>query len=152
MTLVQLIRIIESVASKQPAINMIVRSDVFRINSAPSMKYGTFVWTQGQHSTTVEGLITYSFTFFYVDRLLDNLNNQVEIQSVGVEVLGNIIRNLEDFNIGVADYTLQPFNQRFTDECAGVFANVKLTTTATSLCAETFEDFNLDFNEDFLIY
>lgn len=152
MTLLQVINIIEAVASKQPAVNMIVQNDVFRINSVPSLKYGVFAWTQGQHNSTVEGLVTFNFTFFYVDRLLDNLNNQIEIQSVGVEVLGNIIRTLEDFDIGVEGYTIQPFNQRFTDECAGVFANVRLTTTATYLCAETFADFNLDFNEDFLIY
>lgn len=141
MTLAQLISTIEMVASQQPAVNMIVRNDVFRINSAPSLKYGVFAWTQGQHSGNVAtGLTSYSFSLFYVDRLKDDNSNQVEVQSVGCEVLGNILRSLESYDIEVESYTLQTFNQRFTDQCAGVFANVTMTIPALSMCGEQYND------------
>ena len=153
MTLSQLINLMENVAKQQPSINMIVQNDVYRINSAPSLKYGVFAWTQGQHTGSINGMMTHNFTLFCVDRLTEDQSNQIEIQSVGCEVLGNILRTLsEEFDVEVANYTMQTFNQQFTDECAGVFCNVALSTLPTSICPETYEDYNSDFNKDFLMY
>jgi hypothetical protein len=147
MTLAQVIDIFEKVAMQQPSINMIVRNDVFRINTSPSLKYGVFAWTQGQHSGSIAGMISYAFSFFYVDRLKEDLSNQVEVQSVGCETIGNILRALEEYDIEVGSYTMQTFNQRFTDECAGVFCNVTLSVPQVSACPETYGE-----RTDFLIY
>lgn len=147
MTLAQVIDIFEKVAMQQPSINMIVRNDVFRINSSPSLKYGIFSWTQGQHSGSIAGMTSYAFSFFYVDRLKDDLSNQVEVQSAGCETIGNILRALEEYDIEVGNYTMQTFNQRFTDECAGVFCNVTLSVPQVSACPETYGE-----RTDFLIY
>ena len=140
MTLAQLIRLIEGVAMQQPSIKMIVQNDVYRINSAPSLKYGVFAWTQGQHSGSINGMTTFSFTFFYVDRLTEDQSNQIEIQSVGCETLGNILRALDENDVEVASYTMQTFNQRFTDECAGVFCNVSLSVLPTLTCPEIYDN------------
>lgn len=147
MTLAQVIDIFEKVAMQQPSINMIVRNDVFRINTSPSLKYGVFAWTQGQHSGSIAGMTSYAFSFFYVDRLKDDLSNQVEVQSAGCETIGNILRALEEYDIEVGNYTMQTFNQRFTDECAGVFCNVTLSVPQVSACPETYGE-----RTDFLIY
>lgn len=152
MTLFQLIQAIEGVARLQPSVKMIVQHDVFRLNSAPSQKYGVFAWLQNQHSVQVGGMQSFNFTFFYVDRLTADKSNATEVQSTGVETLGNILRTLDAMDIAVESYTLQPFTQRFTDECAGVFCNVSLSVLPGSLCSETYPDFNEDFNDDFLIY
>lgn len=152
MTLAQLIRLFEGIAKEQPSINMIVQQDVFRINSAPSLNYGVFAWTQGQHSGSINGMSAYSFRLFYVDRLKEDLSNQIEIQSVGCETIGNILRMLDEYDVEVGNYTMQTFNQRFTDECAGVFCNVTLSVFPTIGCAETYDDYNNDYNDDFLIY
>lgn len=154
MTLVELIKTIEVVASHQPAIKMVVENDVFRLNNKANAKYGVFAFVQGQHSTSIDSsVITYTFTFFYVDRLKHNRSNQIEIQSVGIQTLDNIIRQLDDLGIySEMEYTFQVFNQRFLDECAGVFCNVNLSVPVGSICPETFEDFNADFNDDFMIY
>lgn len=152
MTLAQLIRLFEGIAKEQPSINMIVQQDVFRINSAPSLKYGVFAWTQGQHSGSINGMSAYSFSLFYVDRLKEDQSNQIEIQSVGCETIGNILRMLDEYDVEVSNYTMQTFNQRFTDECAGVFCNVTLSVLPTIGCAEAYDDYNNDFNDDFLIY
>ena len=147
MTLAQLISIIEKVALSQPAVNMIVRNDVFRINSAPSLKYGVFAWTQGQHSGNVAtGFNTYTFSLFYVDRLKNDRSNEIEVQSVGIQTLDNILRKLEDLDIFVSSsYSFQTFNQRFLDECAGVFCNVSFQVPATSICPEDFKEVVTDF-------
>lgn len=154
MTLLELIKTIEIVASHQPSIKMVVENDVFRLNNRSDARYGVFAFVQNQHSSSIDSnVISYSFTLFYVDRLKNDRSNQIEIQSVGIQTLDNIIRQLDDLGVySEQTYTFQVFNQRFLDECAGVFTNVTFSVPVGSVCPETFEDFNGDFNDDFMIY
>ena len=143
MTLQEVIRTFELVASQQPSVNMIVQNDIFRLNSKSDAKYGVFGWTQGQHSTSTDSsMFTYSFTFIYVDRLKHDGSNQIEVQSVGIQTLDNILRKLDDLGIYISStYNFQTFNQRFVDECAGVFCNVSLQVPVSSMCSEDFHEF-----------
>jgi hypothetical protein len=155
MTLQQVIKAFEMVASQQPSVNMIVQNDIFRLNSKSDARYGVFGWTQGQHSSSADSsFFTYSFTFFYVDRLKNDVSNQIEVQSVGIQTLDNILRGLEELDIFVSSsYSFQTFNQRFLDECAGVFCNVSLQVPVSSICSESFADFlKKDFNDGFMIF
>ena len=154
MTLVEVIKVIEVIASRQPSIRMIIENDVFKINEKVDARYGIFAWTQGQHTSRIDSnSVDYSFTFFYVDRLKNDKSNQIEIQSVGTETLNNILLTLDDIGIDIDQtFTFQVFNQRFTDECAGVFCNVTFTISVDEICPEMFADFNDDFNGDYLIF
>lgn len=151
MTLSGTIRYIERIALMQPSVKMVVPNDIFRLNATPEAEYAVFGWTQGQHSIGADdSYVTYSFTFFYVDRLTEDKGNQLEIQSVGITVLDNIIRTIIQAGIQVAgSYTFTSFNQRFVDECAGVFCAISLRVPLDSLCEDTYFDFNDDFNDDF---
>lgn len=136
MTLLKTIEAIEVAASRQPSVNLIVRNDIFRLNTFQDARYGVFAWTQGQHSIA-GGLQVFEFTFFYVDRLTADKSNEVEIQSVGVQTIDNIIRLLDDWDIPLdgGSWTAQTFNQRFLDECAGVFSRVRLEVPVAYECA-----------------
>ena len=74
----------------------------------------------------------------YVDRtrLRNDIANQVEVQSVGMDVLQNVLRILRDAGVEPESYEFQTFNQRFSDECAGVFCSAVLLVDAGSECAE----------------
>jgi len=135
----------------QPSVKMVIPNDIFRLNATPEAEYAVFGWTQGQHSIGADdSYVTYSFTFFYVDRLTEDKGNQLEIQSVGITVLDNIIRTIIQAGIQVAgSYTFTSFNQRFVDECAGVFCAISLRVPLDSLCEDTYFDFNDDFNDDY---
>lgn len=138
MTLVETIRLVERIASGQPAVNMIVKNDIFRLNAAPDARYGVFAWTQGEHSAGADdALMTFSFTFFYVDRLTADRHNEAEVQSVGITTLTNILRTLADDGVVVGDYAFSTFNQRFLDECAGVYTTVTLGVPVLGLCGIT---------------
>ena len=154
MTRLELIKTMEVIASHQPSIHMVIENDIFRLNNKADAKYGVFAFVQGQHSTSIDSnVITYTFTLFYVNRLKNDRSNQIEIQSVGIQTLDNIIRQLDDLGIySETSYSFQVFNQRFTDDCAGVFCNVNLSVPVGSLCPEDFADFNNDFNDNFIIY
>lgn len=159
MTLFQAIRIIERLAAEQPGIGTVVRNDIFRLNSSPVVQYGAFAWLQGEHQTTAEsGLITFNFTFFYVDRLTADKGNEVQVQSTGIDTLDNILRTLPDYGLYPTSYNFRTFNERFSDECAGVFCTVGLEAAKEGLCPQAFDslsnnaEFNLDFNEDFKVW
>lgn len=155
MTLKQVIKAFEVIASHQPSVNMIVQNDIFRLNACSDARYGVFGWTQGTHSGGVESnMISYNFSFFYVDRLTEDKSNQIDVQSAGIETLDNIIREMDARGLFAdASYTMQTFNQRFLDECAGVFCNVTISAPVASLCSESFADFTEeDFNDDFMIW
>ena len=55
------------------------------------------------------------------------------------ETLGNIIKSLEEQQVfPQTSITFQTFNQRFLDECAGVFCNVAFDVPMDFVCAETY--------------
>lgn len=153
MTLAEVIRVIEAEAKEQPAINMIVRNDVYRINAAPSLKYGVFAWLQREHRYNVDtDTMRYAFTFFYVDRLTEDGSNEIEIQSAGITALTNVIKGLSEHDIETdEDFYFQSFNQRFVDVCAGVYCNVFFDVPVAP-CGENFPDFGSDFSDDFQIF
>lgn len=153
MTLMQVISAVEAAAMRQKSLRMIVRNDIFRLNTYADARYGVFGWTQGQHSgSAADDLMSWSFTFFYVDRLTEDGGNETEVQSVGIETLRNIIAALRGAGLEADSWTFETFTQRFMDECAGVFCSVTLTAPIGWTCEETWPDFRRsDFNKDFLI-
>ena len=159
MTLLETIKAIEGVAKAQPSVRMVVPNDIFRLNATPSAQYGVFGWTQGQHEASLDStLIRFRFTFFYVDRLTARKDNEVAIQSQGIETLENILQALPALGLFPGDYSFRTFNQRFADECAGVFCNVSIEAAKDTICAEAFAfienegAYNLDYNEDYHVF
>lgn len=134
MTLAQMIERVKEVAMAQPAINMVVDNDVFRLNAIPDARYGVFAYVQGNHLTG-EDEDTFRFTFFYVDRLVEDGSNEVEVQSVGKSTLDNIMRRLAD-DLGVREWETTTFNQRFNDMCAGAFCNAVISVPTDYNCSE----------------
>ena len=139
MTLLDTIRIIEEVAGQQPAIGTIVPNDIFRLNAMKDVRYAAFAWTQGQHSASLDSdLVTFTFTLYYADRLTEGERNEVEVQSVGIEVLGNIIRTLAERGLDIRQWTYTRFNQRFADLCAGVFTTIAVRVPAGGTCSNDY--------------
>ena len=157
MTLLETIRLVEGVAARQPAIRSIIRQDATKINERPDWRYGCFAWQQGVHRESAgSDIARYAFTLFYIDRLTNDKGNTAEVQSVGCEVLGSILRYIsEETGVAVQDWALHPFTYRFKDECAGVYADAVLEVPVSLPCGAVYEeleniaDFNADFNEDF---
>ena len=139
MTLLDLIKKIEDVAVVQPQVKEVIPSDVYKLNERADALYGVFAWTQGQHVMNVyEGMTAYTFNLFYIDRLTADQKNKTEIQSVGLQVLGNILRTFAPL-MGVSTARFQPFTERFADECAGVYCTVTLTVPDDTSCEQLFQ-------------
>lgn len=137
MTLYDLIQLIERIASAQPTINMIVENDIWKLNAEPSAKYGVFGFRQTEHTANgADGYIAYGFEFYYIDRLTNDLSNQIEVQSVGLQTLDNIIRTLIDEGATITEWRFTPFYQKFADECSGTICNLSIIAPITAICAD----------------
>ena len=140
MTLRDTILLLERIASEQPAIHTIVRNNVYKLSDHPAVQYGVFAWTQGQHTGSLDSwAVGFRFTLFYVDRLTEDKQNQIEIQSTAVSVLDNILRGISAEGVEVDPWTITTFNEDFADACAGAFASVRILVPQDSICVDTYE-------------
>lgn len=140
MTLNEIIDIIKKIGLSQPNVNSSSEGSIYEIlNANPSIDYANFHITQNKHTSNNQ-FITYNFIFFYTDRLMEGNTNKVAIQSIGIEVLSNVMRTLQAYyeDIDISNTDFQPFTERFSDNCAGVFSNVAIEIPIEYTCEETF--------------
>lgn len=73
--------------------------------------------------------MTVTGSLFYVDALLSDTSNKLQIQSTGMTTLQQIFMrlmdNYPDFELRTGRYT--PFDEKFADLCAGVFSNFTIS-------------------------
>lgn len=140
MRLQEIIDIIKKIGGAQPNVNSSTEGSIYEVlNTDPSVDYANFHVTQNKHTSNNQ-FITYNFIFFYTDRLMDDKSNKLQIQSIGIDVLNNILRTIQTYyeDVEVLNTDFQPFTERFSDNCAGVFSNVSLIFPIEYTCEELF--------------
>lgn len=140
MTLFQIIQILKEIALAQPNIKSATDGSIYDVmNTNPSVKYDVVHFSQTTHQSDEETDF-YGLNIFYVSRLEDSLeDNRLQIQSIGKEVLDNIIRTFcENWNIDFPVITYTPFTQKFNDLCAGCYCNLRLEIPKEIICADDF--------------
>lgn len=140
MTLYNIVSILKAVAASQPNIRTTTDGSVYdALNTNPAIQYDVFHISQTNHRED-ENYDYYGFNLFYISRLEDSLeDNRLQIQSIGKEVLSNIIRTFsENFGIDYPTITYFPFTQRFNDLCAGVYCSIQLDVPKEIWCADDY--------------
>lgn len=90
-----------------------------------------------QNITFANDIVNVNGTLFYVDRLLDNSANKVEIQSNALTVLSQIFdRIAEETVINIRQNTYTPFDEKFADLCAGQFATFQASFPNDVICSD----------------
>lgn len=137
MTLFETIELINKVGSEQPNINMVVESgDIFDLNTNNyTAKYSVFCCEQLDHTQNGD-FLTYNFRLYVVDRLTDDRENKIEVQSNAIETLSNIVRGLEEMGIFMVgeSVTYSTFTERFEAECAGAFCTIGVSSSQEYVC------------------
>lgn len=126
MTLREVIDRLQRVALTIPDIRTCVVNDILKLNTMRDVQYGVFGVTQNTH-TGRQGWMDYSLNLFYIDRLVNGQDNELQAQSHAIEVLQNLLRKVDGLVVG--DVTYNTFTNRFQDLCAGAWAVVTLSTT-----------------------
>ena len=140
MTLYETIDWLKKIALKHPNIGSASEGNIYEyMNANPSVKYGVFFITQGTHSQD-EMFNHFEFTLFYVDRLVDDMEeNRLQIQSIGKEILSNILTFFcEEFDAECENISFQPFTQRFVDETAGIYSTITIDVPKDVICPEEY--------------
>lgn len=116
---------VEQIIKKIPNINTFV-SDFDYLNREDT-KY-TAIVLQQVNATRSDYYLTYNFNLGYVDRLLEDRSNELDIQSAGVLILNKIVDQLngiEDIDVEATSFNY--FTQRFLADCAGAYCNLSVS-------------------------
>lgn len=138
MNLYQFIKNIERISLLNNGIVSFAEGDVYDLLNHSGQTYPKVVLTLNNITDAEDDRKTVDCTFFYIDRLTDNGDNKISIQSVGITVLDQIKTRLEqefaDWEYTADQFT--PFTEKFADLCAGVFTSTTIDLSMEDLCEE----------------
>ena len=143
MTLFNLVNTITDIAKAQPNMGSVFVGDVYELNHRQDVQYPAFVLTQQQHRKNPNTEITtYNLNLFVVDRLTDDKENRLDVQSHSIKNLENIVGGLYDLPVTIInDFTINTFEERFNDVCAGAYISLNCQIQESDCDFDTFIEF-----------
>lgn len=129
MNVTELIHKICEIAFSQDTVKSAYCGDVYTNWNSAEVNYGSLNIGL-QNITYSNQTCTYSFIFYYGDRLLQDKRNMNSIFTDGVNTIQSVVNILNQIdNIYIEeDITYTPFEQNFMDYLAGVYAQINITT------------------------
>lgn len=132
MTLKELVNAIGKLAMRQKLINFYAAgTSLYQLNPLSVEEYPVlFLAPTGNHQIS-EDLTTFEITLYYLERLLEDNSNDIDVFSSSIENLKNIIIGIQDI-IGVQNvqytYTIRNFAEveKMNDRLAGSYATIRI--------------------------
>lgn len=140
MTLQSLVTAISELAKQQRVINFSAAgTDIYSLNTQTIKDYPClYVSPTGQHSVKID-TTRYTLTLFFLERLLNDSSNEIDILSVSIEELKNLIFQIREIP-GVVDvntdYRITNWTdtENFNDKLAGSYATIEVEAVNESIC------------------
>ena len=140
MTLKKLLNIIGEMAISQKCCHYSAcGTSIAQLNPIPIDSYPVlFTSPTGSHRVQ-ENTTTYEITLYWIDRLLEDNTNDIDIFSNSIEQLKNIIIGIRDL-VEVVDVDFNYIIRNFTnteamdDRLAGAYATIQITVINDTLC------------------
>ncbi len=126
MNFIQILKKLEAYSLSLPYVNSTNLGDIYEyLNGKPNVKYAS-VNIDINQSTRNDNLISYSVYLYYVDRLVEDKSNWMEVKTTAEQVLNSIVNYAAE--IGEVDdgWTINYFEQQFADYCAGGYVQFNL--------------------------
>ena len=128
MNYLQFVNTILDTSKSHKLVHEVGEGDIYEHLNSGDHKYPcVFLTVQNVDSNGSQMTVTGSL--FYVDALLSDTSNKLQIQSTGMTTLQQIFMrlmdNYPDFDLRTGRYT--PFDEKFADLCAGVFSNFTIS-------------------------
>ena len=124
----ELINIIEILSLNHNLVGSFMEGQsVYNINSNDNA-YPVIYLTPRPHSIG-HPVSTYNFYMYYVDRLLDDETNKIDIQTAGIKAIDDILMSLDNLSDNVEvefPLSMNVFNEKFSDNCAGTYVEVSI--------------------------
>ena len=137
VTLKMLYEVFEEAFKLEPQLNTITFGDIFEVDLAKNSIY-PIMHVSTDTASYDTGSLTYSFQIIVMDLVNKNENNEHDVLSDTLEVIGNIISHIrnsalvsevDDFRntIRLQDsISCEPFTERFDNEVTGWTANISI--------------------------
>lgn len=109
--------------------------DIYEYINSGNHKYPCIILTV-QNITTDDDVNTISATIFAVDRLTNDSSNKLEVQSLCMSKITQILGTLEERVSSIQSNTLTPFTEKFEDMCGGMYGEFTLEYIGDGVCDE----------------
>ena len=126
MNFIQLLKKLEAYSLSLPYVSSTNLGDIYEyLNGSPNVKYAS-VNIDINQSTRNDNLITYSVYLYYVDRLVEDKSNWMEVKTTAEQVLNSIVNYAAEIGDVDDGWTIKYFEQQFADYCAGGYVQFNL--------------------------
>lgn len=118
-------------------VNETGEGDIYLHLNSGTHKYPC-VFLTVQNITKRNDTLNVNGTLFYVDKMLDNSANKTEIQSNAITILSQVIDKISEdsvYEMNAGTYT--PFEEKFSDLCAGAFVSFTCTFPDEIVCSDS---------------
>lgn len=109
--------------------------DIYEYLNSGNHKYPCIILTV-QNITTDDDVNTISATIFAVDRLTNDSSNKLEVQSLCMSKITQILGTLEERVSSIQSNTVTPFTEKFSDLCGGMYGEFTLEYIGDGVCDE----------------
>lgn len=130
MNLQNTLEFIASVAQNHPLINSSYVGSIYDLNSNTNTKYAVFA-VEDIDVTKQNNSLIYNCYLYVVDRVMNDESNTIAVQTMAVNTLQEIINYIEAYSQSLevyGSYIITPVRQKFTDECAGAYVQLRLVS------------------------
>lgn len=139
MTLELLANILTEFALKRNLVNYAsFGPSIYELNPKDIVAYPILFLSPTETINVGKNTTTYGFTFYFIDRLLEDSSNETQIFSIGADTLTNFLRQIKDFDwaVEVSDPSIRLFtnSEKMQDRCAGAYTTVNLTVLNDANC------------------
>lgn len=140
MTLQTLTTAIAEMAKAQEIINSSsAGTDIYEVNTQTIKDYPMLYITPVGQQMVEENTTKYNLAIYYLDRLLDDSSNEMDILSVAIEQLKNIVLLIQKIAGVVSvekeyDITVFTATEEFNDRLAGAYCTIVITCVNETIC------------------
>ena len=130
MNLQNTLEYIASVAQNHPMINSSYVGSIYNLNSDTNTKYAVFA-VEDIDVTKQNNTLLYNCYLYVVDRVMNDESNTIAVQTMAVNTLQEIINYIEGYSQSLevyGSYIITPIRQKFSDECAGAYVQLRLVS------------------------
>ena len=130
MNLQNTLEYIASVAQNHPLINSSFVGSIYDLNSNTNTKYAVFA-VEDIDVTKQNNTLLYNCYLYVVDRVMNDESNTIAVQTMAVNTLQEIINYIEGYSQSLevyGSYIITPIRQKFSDECAGAYVQLKFVS------------------------
>lgn len=143
MTLEYLIQVLCDLAIKHSLVNWTSAGpSVYALNPVEIKDYPLFFISPTERIDVKKNTTQYGLTIYYIDRLLEDNSNEIQIYSVAADTITNFLRQISELEgvVEVSDPSIRLFTQseKMQDRVAGGYTTVNITVLNNNNCPTYF--------------